>query len=81
MLAQVDPVRKFKTIAERLKLDRNECFQVNFHNWRTLVGGNFTGTLVPEGAHRDGHHITSVTIWDRHNIEGGESQIFSIANV
>lgn len=52
---------------------------MNFHNWRTLVGNGFTGSIVPEGAHRDGHHITSVTIWNRHNISGGASQIFSIA--
>ncbi len=74
-----DPIPYFATIAERLELDRDECYQVNFHNWRTLVGNGYTGAIVPEGAHRDGHHITSVTIWDRVNIEGGVSQIFSIA--
>lgn len=79
-IEEFDPNPYFATIAERLNLDKNDCFQVNFHNWRTLVGGGFKGSLVPEGAHRDGHHITSVTIWDRHNIKGGDSQILSIAS-
>jgi len=74
-----DPVPYFSAIANRLDLNKDESYQVNFHNWRTLVGEGYTGEIVPEGAHRDGHHITSVTIWDRYNIEGGESQVFSIA--
>jgi hypothetical protein len=72
-----DPTPYFATLAEALDLNKNECFQVNFHNWRTLVGGGNSGNIVPEGPHRDGHHITSVTIWNRKNIEGGVSQIFS----
>jgi hypothetical protein len=75
-----DPRPYFAAIAERLDLAKDECYQVNFHNWRTLVGAGNGGSIVPEGPHRDGHHITSVTIWDRHNIEGGVSQIFSIAS-
>jgi hypothetical protein len=73
-----DPRPYFAAIAERLDLDKNECYQVNFHNWRTLVGNGNTGTIVPEGPHRDGHHITSVTIWNRKNIKGGVSQVFSV---
>lgn len=74
-----DPTPYFATLAEALDFNKDECFQVNFHNWRTLVGDGNSGSIVPEGPHRDGHHITSVTIWNRQNIEGGVSQVHSAA--
>lgn len=78
-IEKLDPTPYFATLADALDLSKDECFQVNFHNWRTLVGNGHSGSIVPEGPHRDGHHITSVTIWNRNNIGGGVSQVYSVA--
>lgn len=77
-IAGVDPTPQFNALAENLGFDRNQVFQVNLHQWRTRADGQFKGVVVPEGAHRDGHHITSVTVWSRHNIEGGESVLYPL---
>ena len=74
----VDPTAQFRTLAEVLELDVDEVYQVNLHQWRTRVDATYRGATIPEGPHRDGHHITSVTCWNRHNVTGGESQLFRI---
>ena len=77
-VSNVDPTPQFQAIADELKFDKDEVFQVNLHQWRTRVDEKFKGIAIPEGPHRDGHYITSVTVWSRHNIEGGESTLYSI---
>lgn len=77
-ITSVDPIPQFTKIAEELKFDKKEVFQVNLHQWRTRVDGTYQGKTIPEGPHRDGHHITSVTVWNRHNIDGGESTLYQI---
>lgn len=77
-ISNVDPTPQFAAIAEELKFDKDDVFQVNLHQWRTRIDGTFKGATVPEGRHRDGHHITSVTVWARHNITGGESTLYAI---
>ncbi len=74
----VDPTPQFAAIANALQFDTNSVFQVNLHQWRTWVNEIYQGKTVPEGPHRDGHHITSVTVWERHNITGGESTLYRI---
>jgi len=74
----VDPTPQFAKIAEELEFDRNSVFQVNLHQWRTRADERYRGKTIPEGPHRDGHHITSVVVWERHNITGGESVLYRI---
>lgn len=74
----VDPTPQFRAIANELHFDKDQVFQVNLHQWRTRAGCNYKGATVPEGAHRDGHHITTVTVWSRQNIIGGESLLYAI---
>lgn len=74
----VDPTPQFAHLAEMMNFSKNEAFQVNLHQWRTRVSDLYKGATIPEGAHRDGHHITSVTVWNRDNIDGGESTLFQI---
>lgn len=77
-ISGLDPTPQLAAIATWLKFDKNEVFQINLHEWRTRVGDNHAGITVPEGPHRDGYHITSVTVWARHNIKGGESLLYAI---
>jgi hypothetical protein len=77
-ISGVDPTPQFATIAEELCFDTNATYQVNLHQWRTRVNETYQGKTIPEGPHRDGHHITSVTVWDRHNITGGESTLYQV---
>ena len=78
-ISGVDPTPQFATIAEELCFDTNATFQVNLHQWRTRVDDTYRGKTIPEGPHRDGHHITSVTVWDRYNITGGESTLYQVS--
>lgn len=77
---QVDPTPQFQALADALALDHNEVYQANLHQWRTRVDERFAGATIPEGPHRDGHHITSITVWQRQNIKGGESQLYQIGS-
>jgi hypothetical protein len=77
-IAGVDPTPQFASIAEALRFDTRAVFQVNLHQWRTRVDEVFQGKTIPEGPHRDGHHITSVTVWARSNVTGGESTLYQI---
>ncbi|MGI3212974.1 2OG-Fe dioxygenase family protein [Roseovarius tibetensis] len=77
-ISGVDPTPQFAAIASELDFDRNAVFQVNLHQWRTRVNETYQGKTIPEGPHRDGHHITSVTVWERHNITGGESTLYQV---
>jgi hypothetical protein len=77
-VSNVDPTPQLAAIAKQLQLDKNEVFQVNLHQWRTRVGGNYKGITIPEGPHRDGHHITGVIVWKRHNVSGGESTLYQL---
>ena len=77
-IVDLDPLPQISHLARELEFDVNHVFQVNLHRWRTRVSETFRGDTVPEGAHRDGHHITSVTCWSRENIEGGESVLYHI---
>jgi hypothetical protein len=77
-ISDVDPMPQFQFIANELQFDKDQVFQINLHQWRTRVDGSYKGVTIPEGPHRDGHYITSVTVWARHNIDGGESTLFAI---
>lgn len=77
-MSKVDPTPQFSQMAEELLFDKNGVFQVNLHQWRTRVDDQYQGKTIPEGPHRDGHHITSVTVWSRHNVSGGESTLCQI---
>lgn len=77
-ISGVDPTPQFAAIASELQFDTNSVFQVNLHQWRTRVSEIYQGKTIPEGPHRDGHHITSVTVWERHNIVGGESTLYQV---
>jgi len=74
----VDPTPQFAHLANLMKFDKNQSFQVNLHQWRTRVSDVYKGATIPEGPHRDGHHITSVTVWNRKNVSGGDSTLFQI---
>jgi hypothetical protein len=74
----VDPTPQLAFLADDLQLDKNAAFQVNLHQWRTRADQRYQGKTIPEGPHRDGHHITSVIVWRRHNISGGESTLYKI---
>lgn len=78
-ITDLNPSPYVSTIAQALDLNKDEVFQVNFHTWRSFVNGNDSVTIVPEGPHRDGHHIIAVTVWERKNIRGGESRIYSLS--
>lgn len=77
-VTHVDPTEQFQVLSEALELDTDDVYQVNLHQWRTRVDANYHGATIPEGPHRDGHHITSITCWNRENITGGESQLYRI---
>jgi hypothetical protein len=76
-ITNADPLPQLTALAESLKLDKDEVFQINLHQWRTRVGNGFKGAVVPEGPHRDGHYITIVAVWERNNVEGGESTLYN----
>jgi hypothetical protein len=48
---------------------------VEAHTFR-IDTANGIGRPTPEGAHRDGVDLVSVTLVDRHGIKGGESRVF-----
>ena len=75
---QVNPIEQFRRLADVLDLDRDGVFQLNFHQWRSFSPGRDQIAMIPEGVHRDGHHITSITVWRRENIDGGETTLFRV---
>jgi len=52
---------------------------VEAHPFR-IDTANGIGRPTPEGAHRDGVDLVSVTLVDRHGIKGGESRVFQAAS-
>lgn len=77
-ITDVDPTMQFRELAMQLGFSKNDVFQVNLHQWRTRVSDQYKGNTIPEGAHRDGHHITSVTVWNRKGITGGASVLYPV---
>ena len=52
---------------------------VEAHPFR-IDTANGIGRPTPEGAHRDGVDLVSVTLVERHGIKGGESRVFQAAS-
>jgi hypothetical protein len=63
--------------ASRLKGARR--WFVEAHPFR-IDTANGIGRPTPEGAHRDGVDLVSVTLVNRHGIKGGESRVFQAAS-
>lgn len=57
--------------AERRSVSR--VWDIGIHLYRITAQPDVPGHPVPEGPHRDGHEFTSITLVNRHNVEGGES--------
>jgi hypothetical protein len=74
----LDPTPQIAELAGCLRLEKNEICQVDLHQWRTRIDEKNSGVTVPEGPHRDGHHVSCVIVWSRSNIEGGESLLYEI---
>lgn len=73
---RIDPSIQIASGAEQLGLDTDTVYQVNVHQCRVITNNDIKGVSVPEGPHRDGHEYGMLAVFDRNNIEGGETQLF-----
>jgi len=60
-------------------LKGEQRWHVEAHTFRIDTASGI-GRPTPEGAHRDGVDLVSVTLVDRHGIKGGESRVFQAAS-
>lgn len=64
-------------IAHELELDHDAgTWQLDAHQWRTLIERENTVLSVPEGIHSDGHLFGAVIVVERHNIRGGLTSLY-----
>lgn len=73
-----DPTPQMAYALDRMGLDRAEQFALNLHQIRVVTDREIRGVLVPEGPHRDGHAFVLTAVFQRHNIEGGVSELMPL---
>ncbi|WP_020559312.1 2OG-Fe dioxygenase family protein [Thiofilum flexile] len=56
-----------------------QTWRIQAHQFRILAQAHEAGKPTPEGVHKDGADYILVMLLDRHNIVGGESQLFDNA--
>lgn len=75
---EVDPTSIVGLVADAIPLDRGRAWQVNVHNVRITATATTQGIVVPEGTHQDGHQFAALVVFDRVNIKGGITSIYSL---
>lgn len=69
----IDPTPQIAAGADAIPLDRDDLYQINVHQCRVIADQSTHGISVPEGPHRDGHEWGMVAVFERNNINGGET--------
>ncbi|MHA7773872.1 2OG-Fe dioxygenase family protein [Roseibium sp. M-1] len=72
---RVDPTELVDYVARQIPLDSTQHYHVNVNQVRVVSTPEIEGIVVAEGPHRDGHDFGAIIVVQRHNIEGGESQL------
>lgn len=72
---EVDPSSVIACVLNNLQVDRSKNYHVNVNQIRVVANVEFKGVTVPEGPHRDGHEFSVIGIAQRHNVQGGETQV------
>ncbi len=75
---QIDPTSIVALVADAIPLARTREWQVNVHNVRITTNKTTQGIVVPEGKHQDGHEYAALVVFDRFNVQGGITSIYSL---
>lgn len=70
----IDPSAELNSLFNAFGFDKNRLFHAKTHQIRVVVTKDIYGVSVVEGPHRDGQDWQIVAVFDRQNIEGGQSQ-------
>jgi hypothetical protein len=72
---ECDPTPLISAVLDTLPISADGQYQINVNQIRVIANNEFKGVTVPEGPHRDGHEFSVIAVADRHNVQGGETQV------
>lgn len=71
---KINPDLEVNSILNAFGFDKNVSFHLKIHQIRVITSKDIQGIAIAEGAHRDGQEWQIVTVFDRVNVKGGQSQ-------
>jgi len=63
---------------EKLKIDSDQQYQLDLHQYRVEAKQALKGDPVPEGPHQDGHELVGIIVLKRQNVVGAENSLFHL---
>ncbi|QFI37026.1 2OG-Fe dioxygenase family protein [Moritella marina ATCC 15381] len=76
-----DFTEQILSAVKQVKLDSNDDWQINVHQYRVVSSKDRPGIPVPEGVHQDGHDYVAIFVFNRYGIEGGEMSLLKSNNI